>query len=125
MLWPVPGIAGKAAPDTTFQFTTAETCRSADFRVEEGVRYLVQIDVQETWSDGTEPTDPRGLSAIDLGPAGLLGVPFRRAVTAGYLQPVAHIRGNGWSGPSIQPLELEQRGTSPTLWRGEFVAAIR
>jgi hypothetical protein len=129
-LCPASGGASTPGPSSTFQFTTDMPCHSARFVVERGVRYVVDIDVTRPWTDGrgspaeSKPiaADPRGLSASDLGWAGFAGLPFRRAVTAGYLQPVAHIRSERLSGPILRPLVMEQRGARPTLWRGEFVA---
>ena len=105
---------------STFRFDTIGTCHSAKLMVRRNTRYIVEMFVNEPWRDGGHAADPRGLSASEIGVAGWLGVPFRRAVAANYLQPVSHIRG-GDSGPAVQPLKLE-RGPMNHMWRGEFVA---
>lgn len=104
-----------------FAFATAEPCRPAGLRVEKGRRYLVQMEVEHPWFDLTHPADPRGLKAGDIGFLGYFAAPLRRAAGARYLQPVVRISG-GVSGPVLQPLELQQRGTPPGLWRGKFTA---
>ena len=113
--------ASASATWARFHFDTRRPCHPSGLAVVKGRRYLVEMDVGRDWKDGGLPTDPRGLAAADLGLAGYVAVPLRRAVGARYLQPVAHI-GGGSAGPAIQPLDLEQRGTPPGLWRGEFVA---
>ncbi|MGA9581462.1 MAG: DUF2235 domain-containing protein [Allosphingosinicella sp.] len=111
-----------------FDFSPAEPCRSVGATVQRRQRYIVDIEVTKPWTDGGEATDPAGLAAGELGPAGYVGVPFRRVLTANYLQPILEIR----RGPGllqrgnrvhIEPLEMRQQGDSPTVWRGEFVAA--
>jgi hypothetical protein len=113
---------GSDKSETTFAFDTRRACHPTALAVEKGRRYFIQMDVGTSWSDGGRAADPRGLSASDLGVAGYVGVPLRRAVGANYLQPVVHIQG-GSAGPVLQPLELQQRATPLGIWRGEFVAA--
>ena len=113
---PVP----HAALTAPIPFETGRPCNSTGLVVREGQRYLVRMDVERGWVDGVFPADPRGLAARDIGLAGYVGAPLRRAVGARYLQPVAHI-GGSWTGPAIQPLELERNGGTGA-WYGEFVA---
>lgn len=118
------GAAQSAAPSAaaaTFTFETGKYCNPTGMTVVKGQIYAVEIEVAEVWKDDRQPTDPRGLSARDLGLAGYLGAPLRRAVSANYLQPVAHIRGQ-WPGPILQPIELQRRAAPLTGWRGEFKA---
>jgi hypothetical protein len=105
---------------STFRFDTLGTCHSAHLTVERNKRYVVEMLVDNPWFDGRSAADPRGLSARQIGFAGYLGAPLRRAVSANYLQPVVHIRG-GTAGPALRPLALK-RGPLNHLWRGEFVA---
>jgi hypothetical protein len=104
----------------TFRFDTRRTCNPARMRVEKGARYRIEMNVDD-WMDGDHAADPRGLSASQLGPAGYAGAPLRRAAGANYLQPVARISSD-LAGPVLQPLELQQRSTPLSNWRGEFVA---
>jgi uncharacterized protein (DUF2235 family) len=110
-----------------FDFSPAERCHSIGASVALNQRYVVDIEVTQAWTDGGKATTPAGLAAGELGFAGYAGVPFRRVITANYLQPILEIR----RGPGllqrgnrihIQPLEMRQQGDSPTIWRGEFVA---
>jgi uncharacterized protein (DUF2235 family) len=105
---------------STFLFDTRTPCHAAGLRVERDRRYVVEMIVIEPWRDASYATDPRGVSAAQMGLRGYVAVPLRRAVGANYLQPVAHIRSGG-AGPSIQPLQLK-RGPQNNAWRGEFVA---
>lgn len=105
-----------------FHFDTSSACHSTGLIVTKGQRYTVQMVVGEAWADGPRPADPRGLAAGDVGFLGYVGVPQRRVVGARYLQPIVRISADG-SAPILQPLELQQRGTPPNLWRGEFTAA--
>lgn len=110
-----------------FDFSPGKPCHSVGVTVERRQRYIVDIEVTEPWSDGGEPATPAGLAAGDLGLGGYAGVPFRRVLTANYLQPILEIRrGPGalqWGNRvHIQPLEMTQQGDSPTIWRGEFDA---
>ncbi|HEX8256760.1 MAG TPA: DUF2235 domain-containing protein [Allosphingosinicella sp.] len=103
-------------------FTPAATCAPVDLAVERDQRYIVEIDVVDSWTDGGKPADPAGLDAGEVGFSGYVGVPFRRVITADYLQPVAEIRTRD-GGVHIQALEMRQQGDSTASWRGDFVAA--
>ncbi|HYI64929.1 MAG TPA: DUF2235 domain-containing protein [Allosphingosinicella sp.] len=147
MLWLLAGLAAqtwlpvmekgaalcdyrRAAPEEELartDFSPASTCQPVGLTVRRDRRYIVEIEVVEPWRDAGTGTDPAGLDAGDLGLSGYAGVPFRRVITANYLQPVIEIRtltpSGAWDGGvHIQPLELEQRGESAASWRGEFVA---
>jgi uncharacterized protein (DUF2235 family) len=121
--------SGAAAPLEVrrFDFSPAEPCHSVGATVDRDRRYVVDVEVTEPWTDGDEPATPAGLAAGELGLGGYAGVPFRRVLTANYLQPILEIRrGPGllqWGNRvHIQPLEMRQQGDRPTIWRGEFVA---
>lgn len=119
--------AGAPLEVERFDFSPAQPCRSVGATVERKRNYIVDIEVTEPWTDGGRQATPAGLTAGELGPGGYLGVPFRRVITANYLQPILEIRrGPGrlqWGNRvHIQPLELRQQGDSPTVWRGEFEA---
>ncbi len=123
------GSSGASSPLQVrrIDFSPARPCHSVGATVERKQRYIVDIEVTKAWTDGDEATDPAGLAAGKLGFGGYVGVPFRRVITANYLQPIVEIR----RGPGllqrgnrvhIEPLEMHQQGDSPTVWRGEFVA---
>jgi uncharacterized protein (DUF2235 family) len=118
-----PAVVSAPAPTlpATFSFETSAWCNPAGIPVVKGRRYLIEMRVGEPWRDARYPADPRGLLPADLGAVGYVAAPWRRAVRASYLQPVARIAG-GVSGPVLQPLELARTGASLNLWRGEFVA---
>ena len=111
--------------DSTFQ--PSDTCHAVRERVELDKRYRVELRVgaQDPWFDGSHPTDPKGLSARDLGLAGILGGPFRRVIEANFLQPVIEIRQPPGSSlldnVHITPLALEEKESR--LFVGEFKAA--
>lgn len=121
-------IGAKGALEAVrFDFSPAQPCHSVGATVERRQRYIVDIEVTQPWTDGGEATDPAGLAAGELGFGGYVGVPFRRVLTANYLQPILEIRrGPGllqWGNRvHIEPLEMRRQGDSPTIWRGEFVA---
>lgn len=118
---PASAPQGADAMRVSFAFDTGSTCHPTGLTVLRGRRYLVEMNLEDAWWDSSYPADPRGLGAGDIPFWGHVALPLRRAVTARYLQPVAHI-GGGTGGPTLQPLELRQRGTPITLWRGEFTA---
>jgi uncharacterized protein (DUF2235 family) len=110
--------------DSTFKPGTS--CHPVRQGVEVDKRYRVElrVDAADPWFDGSHPTDPKGLRARDLGPAGILGGVFRRVIEANFLQPVIEIRQppGDWrlDNAHITPLELEEK--EPRLFVGEFTA---
>ena len=123
-----PGNTNAAELETApLYFSARKTCNPVGAVVQEGQRYVVTFDVMEDWYDGGMATSPTGLTAADMGLPGYFGVPFRRVVSANYLQPMLEIRPLPGSRRILQnvyihPLELKREGDSGTLYRGEFVA---
>lgn len=118
-----------------FQFRTWEPCNPTGVRVRKGHRYALRLRVPEgaEWKDGGIATDPRGLPASRIGPLGsfgTLGIPFRRMLSARYLQPIYHIRTE--TGGVLPPVRLGKLNLTPHQLRrpdgaqlyywGEFVA---
>ena len=120
-LCPAPDARPEETVRSTFSFETRAPCTPAGMLVEVGSHYTVAMEVQQDWRDGGLPTDPRGLTASEVGFAGVAGIPFRRDVGASYLQPIAHISDAG-TGVTLQPITFQRSGTGPTTWRGEFAA---
>jgi len=105
-------------------FDPAATCHAVGQRVEPDKRYRVELRVTEPWFDGRHATNPAGLTALGLGPFGVLFGPLRRVVEANYLQPVIAIRqpaGARWfDNVDINPLVVAEQ--EPGLFAGEFKA---
>lgn len=109
-------------------FSPASPCQSVRASVRKGDRYIVDLAVVEPWRDGSIAASPAGLAAGDLGLAGYAAIPFRRVITANYLQPTIEIRrGPGGLGGDdrvhIEALDFSQQGDRPNTWRAEFEAA--
>jgi uncharacterized protein (DUF2235 family) len=108
-------------------FRTRDLCSTSLGRVQKDQRYVVTLEVVESWKDGSLPASPEGVRARDF-PWGLgyLGVPLRRVVDASYLQPLFEIRPRRIDGVfrnvRIDMLEMKAGGDSPTVYRSEFVA---
>jgi hypothetical protein len=66
-------------------------CNRLGINVQRGKSYEVDLHVRDDWFDGSERASPLGLSALDLGPVGIGGAPFRRVVGAKYMQPLIEI----------------------------------
>ena len=116
---PTPLLKHKVAA-----FRTDSLCHPTGAVVEEGVRYAITFNVTETWSDGARETDPTG-ARINVRNA--LGVPLRRVMTAGYLQPLAEIRPERsaqgiFPNVYIYPLALTEEGENSNVFRAEFTA---
>jgi hypothetical protein len=110
-------------------FSTRSLCNPMLASVRRGTRYDVSFYVVDDWFDSDRPATPTGLGVADYRwGSGFLGVPLKRVVTAGYLQPVMEIRPrtpkqNPIDPPVfIYPLELKRAGDSPNLYRGTFTA---
>lgn len=104
-------------------FTTANPCNRIPLVVRGGQTYEVRFHVTERWQDGANAaneTSPEGLAASKLSfPLGHLAAPFRRVVTARYLQPLVAIKQRGRD-VHIQKLQLTK--LSENLYGGEFKA---
>jgi uncharacterized protein (DUF2235 family) len=119
-------VAGTNA--ASLDFSPRSVCEAALMNVVRGERYLVTLDVVEPWKDSKVDAAPTGLAAGELGfPWGYIGVPLRRIVNAGYLQPAYLIRSRrAWwqfgEPVYIQPISLQQQGDAATSWQAEFTA---
>lgn len=109
-------------------FSTRALCNPMIASVKEGVQYDVSFYVVDDWFDSNRAATPAGLGveAYARG-AGYFGVPFKRVVNAGYLQPIIEIRpqDNGQTILSrvfMYPLELTREGDNVKLYRGTFTA---
>jgi uncharacterized protein (DUF2235 family) len=123
-----PPFAGlQPLESVSFDFSPSAACVPVGAGVVEGQRYVVDIQVTDTWYDGELETTPEGVTAWGHGLSGYLGVPFRRVITASYLQPVLEIRGPAGDLRGerihIDRIDLQPQGDSAKLWRGTFEAA--
>ncbi|WP_324750978.1 DUF2235 domain-containing protein [Sphingomonas sp. LY54] len=119
--------ADEALTMRQLDFSPASACQSVGATVRKGSKYIVDLEVVEPWRDGRVRADPRGLPAGRLGLGGYAGVPFRRVITANYLQPLVGIRSasgaiGGRDRVHIEALNFRQQGDNPTTWRAEFEA---
>ncbi len=74
-------------------FETARLCNDSGADVLAGRDYVVTFEVGQRWKDGQYETDPQGLKAGGMnGIIGYVAAPFRRVMSASYLQPIAEIR---------------------------------
>jgi len=111
-------------------FFPRNVCSESLGLVQEGHRYVVTFDVDDSWYDGGLTATPEGISSGQF-PWGLgyLWAPFKRVIDAHYLQPLFEIRptedDRGIVGGYIQiyPLSVRQVGDSRTLFRADFTAA--
>lgn len=108
-------------------FEPSRTCVPAKRSVTRNHRYALDLTIGEAWSDGKTAATPVGLAADEL-PRGVgyLGVPLRRVVNAGYLQPAYLIRSPRlwWQlrgSIFIAPLYFA-RDPGSGIWRATFKA---
>jgi hypothetical protein len=119
------GVAGSLQPLDRYEntFEPKVVCHAVGRTVVKDRRYRVELRVEEAWFDGSHATNPMGLRARDLGPAGILG-PFRRVIEANFLQPVVEIRQGSRPWPfdkvHIDPLAVSEQQAG--LFAGEFKA---
>jgi uncharacterized protein (DUF2235 family) len=106
------------------QFTTSATCVGTRQRVVAGRRYRLELREQEPWFDGTHATNALGLRARDMGPAGILGSPFRRMIQANYLQPIVVIRKprRAWHFDRLHMFAPDLKQVEPCVYVVEFTA---
>jgi uncharacterized protein (DUF2235 family) len=117
---------GSARPG---EFQTSRLCNDAHRTVEAGQDYAITFEITSDWKDGSQATDPRGLSAGDMKwLSGYLGAPFRRVIGARYLQPIAEIRWEADStrsaGAALQALDVEPVPDEPNLFEARFKARV-
>jgi hypothetical protein len=114
-----------------FRFSPAEVCHPTGLKVEKGHRYEVIFRMVDEWHDGEIRGTPEGIRASKLGPVGFAGIPFRRIVDAGYLQPIYQIRPINLSEERIPRVSMKtlallgEDGVPPgpnRLYRGAFTA---
>lgn len=119
------------APDldvVRLDFGPRSLCHPVGRTVRRDENYVVDFEIVQPWKDGRIDTAPTGVSAGRMGfPAGYAGLPLRRIVNAGYLQPAYLIRSKRkwWQLADpvyIQPLKLDPVGKNSTSWRAEFRA---
>jgi len=109
-------------------FDVRRLCNTTGMRVERGQRYIVTFEMVDPWFDGDYPATPEGLAAGTMRwGVGYAGVPLRRVVDAGYLQPLIEIRPADGEASIIRnvfiyPLSPTQQGEAPSLYRAEFTA---
>lgn len=106
-------------------FTTKALCNPTAVSVRRGQEYEVSLYVVDDWFDGSTAASPAGLRVSDYSnAAGYLGVPYKRVIEAGYLQPVIEIRPPHafMNKVYIYPLVLTNQLDDPKLYRGSFVA---
>lgn len=118
-----PGIQGR--------FDISEICTGLGGGVLKGQTYQVTLsglrggdDKPGPWTDDGISATPQGLHARDLGVAGRLGAPFRRVVSARYLQPLVEIRGvrsTRWR-PAVDIHELKLKPVGQDAYSGTFTA---
>ncbi|MBD8548280.1 DUF2235 domain-containing protein [Sphingomonas sp. CFBP 8760] len=108
-------------------FDTGSLCAPVGRSVRRGHRYFLTLDTKVSWEDGGRPATPAGIKAGDLPfPIGYLGVPLRRVVNAGFLQPAYLIRSPRrwwqWREPIfIEPLRFTW-DPSRSVWHASFEA---
>ena len=69
------GLPALTQPHTG-EFNPSDTCHAVGKTVVQGRRYRVWLAVDQPWFDASHATNPLGLRARDLGPAGIVGGPF-------------------------------------------------
>lgn len=112
-------------------FFVDDPCNDLGILVQKNQSYEVRIRVTEDWKDGKYLASPVGLRAAEIGPklprshirvpVGELGAPFRRVVTARYLQPLIEIvDGNSWT---THIVAIKATRYSSSEYRARFNAA--
>jgi disulfide bond formation protein DsbB len=127
-------IQAPSANGQRVEFLVERPCNWAGTDVTATQAYLVTIDLPEyrdggveRWRDGGHPTLPDGLTAGEVS-MGRIGAPFRRVVSANYLQPLIEIRAHGGEESSlpsvhISALHLRQSEDYASRFLGAFCAA--
>lgn len=108
-------------------FSVRSACNPMRIRVEAGKRYDVSFYVVDDWTDSDRAATPLGLGIWGYRwGAGFFGVPFKRVMTAAYLQPIVEIRRRSSGGifppVFIYPLSLTRDSDDTNLYRGTFIA---
>ena len=120
--------AGEQIVRVARDFFPRSVCSESLGLVQEGHRYVVTFDVDDSWYDGGLTATPEGISSGQF-PWGLgyIWAPFKRVIDAHYLQPLFEIRPTNDDGAGgytqIYPLSVRQVGDSGTLFRADFTAA--
>lgn len=116
-----PVIDGAARP--AVYLDTAATCSSVGHRVVDGATYSVRVTVlpgppgPAAWRDGSAPATPARGEGADLSWwADLAGVPYRRVLLAGWMQPLASVR---------PPDQANESGWRRLVGRGVAVTRLR
>jgi len=113
-----------------FDFQTSKTCVPAERIVRKGERYVLEMKVKEKWQDGGTVVSKNSLEVSTNSlryAAGYAGIPFRRMISAGYLQPVIAVREASQGARKddqiyMKKLTLELQDKRPNVWRTTFVA---
>lgn len=120
----------RRAPDgarSVLRLQTRAICNPTGLTVAKGRTYVITMEVTKPWGDGGIDASPRGLEAPMFFLCDWLGTPFKRVVSAGWMQPVAAIH-PAKDGPSILgdvviiPLTMKKIG--PTTYEGSLDAPI-
>jgi uncharacterized protein (DUF2235 family) len=112
-------------------FSTRALCNPMAVSVRQGEHYDVSFYVVDDWKDSDRPATPKGLGVNSYRwGAGYFGVPFKRVVNAGYLQPIIEIRPPDdrrmiISRVFMYPLRLTRDSDNLRLYRGSFTAPQR
>jgi hypothetical protein len=129
-------VVGEGA--TTFAMNVAAPCTSARRSVVAGEIYSVRLtvlenpvqrpDQPEAWSDSGAAASPELGDGADLAWwTDLLGIPFRRVMPAGWLQPLVQVQAPGRAGSRRErllgrPVQIERLGLVCDPKSGGFVA---
>lgn len=113
-------------------FATARTCNRTGGTVVAGHTYRITFEIVEGWEDGNTAATPRGLAAGDLRWfAGYAGIPLRRVIDAGYLEPLVAVRTKQggfftrlFGSVPIRRLQFQPVENRPNAYQAEYRAPI-
>ena len=79
----------------TFSFKSLDPCAPSKFKLQEGVRYRIKINLGSDWKDSTIAADGEGLVPNDVEWPMNFVLPFRRWLTEPWFKPIARIGARG------------------------------
>ncbi len=112
---------------SALNFETSNPCNRTGVKVGRGHTYEIRFYVQEPWQDGSNPdnlTNPEGIEAGRFPyKLGYIAAPFRRVISARYLQPLAGVSRPTNKFPAVHITALAPVVAGNTNeWVGEFTA---
>lgn len=111
-------------------FATADICNRTGGTVAKGDTYRITFEIVDPWRDGSAETTPGGLGAGDLRWfAGYAGIPLRRVLDAGYLEPLVAVRSKEggfftrlFGSVPIRRLQFQPVENRPNAYQAEYRA---